>query len=87
MPKRTSPKRKALDREVNPLREQSKERIKKNKWRAWHYQLGLRRLEIWAHPSDFAAIRDYARNKLMSRGIALDDADDGIGRESRENQS
>lgn len=42
---------------------------KKKRWREHYYALGLRRLELWAHPDDVAKLKDYAGRLLQSRGI------------------
>jgi len=57
---------------ITPAQRRSKNRVKKKRWRDHYYSQGLRRLELWAHPEDFGALKEINASKLTARGITVD---------------
>lgn len=45
---------------------------RKKRWRDRYYKLGLRRLELWAHPDDFGDLKKFADRLLEGRGIQVE---------------
>lgn len=48
------------------------ERVKKQRWRGRYYDMGLLRIEIWAHPDDRPELKKVELALLQARGITLD---------------
>jgi hypothetical protein len=45
---------------------------KKKRWRERYYKLGLKRMELWAHPDDVADVKHFAETLLRARGIHVE---------------
>jgi hypothetical protein len=54
---------------TTPAQRRRRGAAKKKRWRDRYYKLGLKRLEMWAHPDDVAEVREFGEAKLRARGI------------------